>query len=481
MSFHDAAHVRGNHPAGVTGRPVLRRKCVCGRHGDAAECTQCRTERRRVQRHGATREQPGAVPDIVHRALRSPWQALRAGHRGSMESWFGHDFSAVRVHTDGTAAASARAIRAQAYTVGNDVVFDRGRYAPDSTSGRRLLAHELTHVVQQQGAPAAGPLTLDDPASPAEREAERLEGGPAVLPATSVGRSVQRRPPPDLLPPKDTGPPVNEVPLPPRCSIIWKGGKWSWKCEGLPKIGSTPEIPLDPRDIPDRVRDLIPKGGGSGGPRVIPLPPSPGSELPENWFEKLCEREPNSPLCLPSIGRNEKPDEPSGPGLLARPVGVFWTSDVLFEHDQPGRGAGEAGVGTTDEGENMLNGIGFILKNDPTLRVRLVGHASAEGTPAHNLELSKRRVQSVYRRLEQEGLGWQVSEPVESDGRTDGCTRLEFGVWACGAAMATPDEARAEERKVGVTFLRNPPLPSGPLKLTPPELLRSRPSEVGND
>jgi len=77
-----------------------------------------------------------------------------------MESRFGYDFSQVRVHTDATAARSARDVDAKAYTVGNHLVFDSGLFNPESVAGRRLLAHELTHVVQQQSASRA-PLGPD--------------------------------------------------------------------------------------------------------------------------------------------------------------------------------------------------------------------------------------------------------------------------------------------------------------------------------
>jgi hypothetical protein len=73
-----------------------------------------------------------------------------------MEPRFGHDFSGVRVHTDAQAAESARAVNALAYTVGRDVVFGAGQFAPQSPAGRRLMAHELTHVVQQQGMKCGG-------------------------------------------------------------------------------------------------------------------------------------------------------------------------------------------------------------------------------------------------------------------------------------------------------------------------------------
>jgi hypothetical protein len=76
---------------------------------------------------------------------------LDANTRGFMESRFGYDFSNIRIHTDETAAKSAYSVNALAYTVGNDIVFGEGQYKPNSLDGRKLLAHELTHVVQQKG------------------------------------------------------------------------------------------------------------------------------------------------------------------------------------------------------------------------------------------------------------------------------------------------------------------------------------------
>jgi hypothetical protein len=90
------------------------------------------------------------VPPIVHEVLSTSGWALDPPARIFMESRLGHDFSAVRVHSDATAALSARAVGAHAYTVGHHVVFDAGRYAPSTADGRRLLAHELTHTIQQQ-------------------------------------------------------------------------------------------------------------------------------------------------------------------------------------------------------------------------------------------------------------------------------------------------------------------------------------------
>jgi hypothetical protein len=107
-----------------------------------------------LQRHAAQHHaEPAMVPPIVHEVLRSPGQLLDPATRAFMEPRFGHDFSHVRVHTDARAAESARAINALAYTVGRDVVFGAGQYTPRTAASKRLLAHELTHVVQQANVP----------------------------------------------------------------------------------------------------------------------------------------------------------------------------------------------------------------------------------------------------------------------------------------------------------------------------------------
>jgi hypothetical protein len=96
-----------------------------------------------------TKTKPTPAPLIVHQVLHSPGQSLDPTIRAFMEPRFGHDFSRVRVHTDTKAAESARAVDALAYTVGQDVVFAAGQYDPASQARKHLLAHELTHVVQQ--------------------------------------------------------------------------------------------------------------------------------------------------------------------------------------------------------------------------------------------------------------------------------------------------------------------------------------------
>lgn len=105
-------------------------------------------------------EHGSLAPPIVNQVLRSRGQTLDASVRRAMESRWGADFRQVQVHTDPLAAQSAREVQASAYTVSNHVVFASGRYAPGTAEGRRLIAHELAHVMQQNGTRASQlPLT----------------------------------------------------------------------------------------------------------------------------------------------------------------------------------------------------------------------------------------------------------------------------------------------------------------------------------
>lgn len=104
----------------------------------------------RIQRYlRQSNGQMGSAPASVNHTLASPGRPLEPVLRKDMEQRFGHDFSQVRVHSGVAAGQSAREVNANAYTVGHDIVFGAGRFAPGTQEGRRLIAHELTHVRQQ--------------------------------------------------------------------------------------------------------------------------------------------------------------------------------------------------------------------------------------------------------------------------------------------------------------------------------------------
>jgi hypothetical protein len=145
-------------------------------------------------------QEESPVTEVVRSGGGSP---LDTGTRNFMEARLGHDFGDVRVHSDARATESARSVKAQAYTVGTDVVFQSDQYSPQTESGKRMLAHELTHVVQQKsgpvdGTPIGGGVSLSHPSDRFEQAAEATANQamaspvPTAATATAQGASVQR-------------------------------------------------------------------------------------------------------------------------------------------------------------------------------------------------------------------------------------------------------------------------------------------------
>lgn len=122
-------------------------------------------------------EEDGQASVDVERAIqgaRGGGQALDSGVRAQMEPAFGADFSGVRVHADAQADDLNRSLSARAFTTGQDVFFKQGAYNPGSSGGQELLAHELTHVVQQNGDEVRAKLTVGAPGDRYEQEADQV-------------------------------------------------------------------------------------------------------------------------------------------------------------------------------------------------------------------------------------------------------------------------------------------------------------------
>jgi hypothetical protein len=166
--------VAARAPAPESSRLALQRKCACGGGGATGaftgECDDCQNNR--LGRSA-----------VVASPLDSPGQPLDDSTRSAMEARFGHDFANVRIHTDAVAAKSAAEAGALAFTAGSHVVFGAGQYAPHTRSGRRLLAHELTHTIQQrpfvslQRQEAAASATRDVAEAEADRVADQVVSG----------------------------------------------------------------------------------------------------------------------------------------------------------------------------------------------------------------------------------------------------------------------------------------------------------------
>lgn len=191
----------------------------------------------------------GGVPPIVDEVLRSPGQPLDALTRAFMEPRFGHDFSKVRVHADPSAAQSARAVNALAYTVGQHTVFAAGRYAPGTSAGKHLLAHELTHTIQQQRTqvPAVqGKLSVSSPTDASEIEADAVADAiihgakPAI--AAAPGESQLARQSPGDAGEQETPTPT---PAPSATDAVPTGGDAGAPDAGAPDAGTpAPACPI---------------------------------------------------------------------------------------------------------------------------------------------------------------------------------------------------------------------------------------------
>jgi Domain of unknown function (DUF4157) len=127
------------------------------------------------------RDAAGVLPSgEVHPAVQDTITSTRGGG-GSLDTSVQEKFSPslgdlsdVRVHTDETADSLSRSVSARAFATGTDVYFAKGEYNPGSSSGDKLIAHELAHVVQQRGAPSSGPLTVSNPGDALETEADSV-------------------------------------------------------------------------------------------------------------------------------------------------------------------------------------------------------------------------------------------------------------------------------------------------------------------
>jgi hypothetical protein len=178
MAEHDHDHDHGAEfqesqagPRKAPARPARSLPEVASAIGNAAFG--------RLARMGSGLLPGGAVHPEVEQALaarRGAGRPLDTGTRERVSERLGDPLTDVRVHDDAAAGELARAVSARAFTTGADVYFAPGEHRPGTSDGDRLLAHELTHVVQQRGAPTSGPMSVSEPGDALELEAEAAAG-----------------------------------------------------------------------------------------------------------------------------------------------------------------------------------------------------------------------------------------------------------------------------------------------------------------
>jgi hypothetical protein len=295
---------------------VIQRKCAPCAAGTT--CPKCEEEEK-VQ----TKEKPGHTPHVNSKAasqitsLRGGGQPLPPSVRAFFEPRFGRDFSDVQVHTDSAAAESARAIGARAFTAEQDVVFGAGEYAPGSGEGQKLLAHELTHVVQHDGGASvrirrqALPSQPGRPAATHSQQGYRVEVMMADEYFAATGRSLDTLPDRKLVSPDEAG--FGEQVNGP----LWEAG-----------VGGAMVLPTPPAfPLPQNATGLLWAGGHASDFAVVE------GDILARGFRAGLLRHGISNLERGVLGRLLF-GRGGGPATASLNLGVrgFWANDWLFPY-----------------------------------------------------------------------------------------------------------------------------------------------------
>jgi len=535
---------------------LLQRKCACG-GSEGSECAEC-AEKKEKETQGqplqrlAAAAGPEQVPPIVHETLRRPGRPLDGETRAHMENALtgamaegqrltptgpggsssglrmgrpgdSHEVEAdraasaamrtraqgasggaggstvnldgVRVHTDSQAAESALSVGALAYTVGRDVVFASGQYSPGSSAGRRLLAHELSHVVQQSGGAHAGPSAA----------APKARGG-TVSRAPIVQRQIQvscgidpfkiarvlggdKSAALDVLNCCEQG----LGPLPKGCTkdlvdaarkLLKKTPASPVKCPLGFHPGRTPEHKGDccNEDTesaqaccpPERIASSptqpgkcckegeVPQKDGTCGPPPFQPPEPPPLVCPPPGVQTLkgkCCLPPEVPNILTGDCELPPPGQPAPPPQpAAAPPGPVV---VNFNFDRPrsGEGASALDASLTGPGRASLKGLIGQLTANPSWKVQLVGHASPEGTDQYNLSLGERRARIIAAALAKASIDASRIANAPGGGTPTGCQPLDQGMSTCGELGATSE---ADRNVTATLFAPAAPAPAAP-------------------
>ncbi len=302
--------------------PQIQPKLTVSTPGDRSEQEADRVANQVMQSQGP-RERWQAEPvrggnsgetvesSSVREAVSSPGRPLDAATRGWMASRFGVDFGHVRVHTDDRAAVSARTLGARAYTVGSELVFEAGEYAPGTAEGRRLLAHELAHVVQQRS--SGDPRVQRQPKS-----SQKVPPGPGELTVPEYEAWAKKHPRREVRAGGDYEAPVIFARYKPQWFWdrgyiysgyggnfpyywwevwisdegkgkefrVWHTTDWSGTQKGTP-----PKLPPTPKKAPPEPRTVVVEGT-ENWPMDIPL----DADLEDLFGLDIAEREGNTPF-----------------------------------------------------------------------------------------------------------------------------------------------------------------------------------------
>ncbi len=439
-------------PISVGSTPAaIQRKC--------AECDD--EEKKPIQTKSTKSRNAEAAQDLGNaaRAAGRGGKPLPEATRAFFEPRFSYDFSNVRIHTDTEGARSAEAIHSLAFTYDRDIVFGPGQFDPDSTGGRRLIAHELAHVVQQSGSghPSVQRQPKKDspwsdwwppdfkpqfPGAPFNPPSTRdvAEGICKVQPSNPICKFYNINPPPSS---KTVCPPS------------YHGSTSTTYKDQCCKDGQ-----------PESAQNCCPKENMGDGRCCVA-----GEVAQDGHCTKSTPAEPGK-LCLPPAQLSlsgQCCDPPTVPGAWGcelkkeepKPLLFDMFVDrfkVLFNQDQPR--PGQSFESSLAGGRGDLDQAISLLKQDLSTGAQLVANASKEGEANYNLDLTDRRLAAV--RAEMKDVNWKVRDPIPSTEDMSGCRGL-WGAYSCGEKNADQKTMRDTDRNVIIRLFR-----PTELKLAPP-------------
>lgn len=431
------------------------------------KCSTCEDEEDKQLMRTATGASPLTAPgNVVPAAGGQPLPAESLSFFGSR---FGYDFSGVRIHSDSRAHEAARSVNAAAFTLGQDVVFDAGRYAPNSDAGRKLLAHELTHVVQQSSGVNNSQLKVQRWTNPMVQRQQAT----CSIDIIKAGRvlSGDKSAALEVLDCCQSG----LSPLPEGCTsdlisaaqklLGKKGGDGRKKadCSGLPGFfpaGSDDLLGQCCKDREDPALCCLPE-------RISSKAPSPRCcDADEIVVNGLCEKK--GPAKLPTCPPGEsmtifgtcvknKTTPPSPPKPPDKPPAPFTTVDrivIEFNKDAPQSWHTFESSATVD-GQKHFDALVEVLTAQPEAKVQLEAHASSDkpkGDETYNKRLTDRRVKIVAKELKERKVdGARLSNPPTQ--RTpSGCEEIAIGQLSCGDLGASTPVDSADRKVVAQVF-----------------------------
>ena len=437
------------------------------------------------------RKQPGGLPGLSHNidALQGNGKPLSGAERAFFETRFGCDLSKVRIHNTYLASQTASAINAKAFTHGKNIVFGAGHYNPDSESGKRLLAHELTHFIQQNGTARSDiaqkqliqrqtlPIPEFDEFDPCvivpgglpspfdalkgqkvcgshAKKLRELLGGKG----SKKGKTISC--PPGFMPGTATD-------YKDKCCKITGEIQEGLKtrpttihnerncCVPAQIIAGAFDSRCCPAGtVPDRDRKLCVKLPEPSKTTVV-CPPDVEALLSGCICLPLSRQNLLKGICCPlgqmaDIGgkcvKKETKPKDKKPPVAIQPFDL----DINFKKSRPAPGESsevELNDGLFGNGRKNLDKLISQLTANPVLKVQLIGRASPEGKADFNMELGKRRALIIAKAMARAGISRSRIANPPDDKLETGCRAIDTGLVSCGEAGATgPDDRQVKAR-----------------------------------